>query len=79
MLVRNTTAGARFGFHYEEMAISECVEFAEVLLSEHRDLLREEDSARQFSDLLDLFVDVGWPQAIQLVTRIDEASAESAV
>jgi len=61
------------------MAISECVEFAEVLLSEHRDLLREEDSARQFSDLLDLFVDVGWPQAIQLVTRIDEASAESAV
>lgn len=73
MLVRSTTAGARFGFHYEEMAISEFVEFAEVLLSEHRDLLRDEDSARQFSDLLDLFVDVGWPQAIQLVTRIDEA------
>jgi hypothetical protein len=73
MLVRSTTAGARFRFHYEEMAISEFVEFAEVLLSEHRDLLRDENSARQFSDLLDLFVDVGWSQAIQLVTRIDEA------
>jgi hypothetical protein len=45
-----------------------------VLLSEHRDLLRDEDSERQFSDLLDLFIDLGWPQAIQLATRIDEAS-----
>lgn len=73
MLVRSTTAGARFQFHYDQIAIAEFVEFAEVVLSEHRDLLRDETSAGQFSDLLDLFVTVGWPQAVQMVTRLDEA------
>jgi hypothetical protein len=55
------------------MAIAEFVDFAEVVLSEHRYLLRDETSARQFSDLLDLFVAVGWPQAVQMVTHLDEA------
>jgi hypothetical protein len=73
MLVRSTTAGARFQFHYDQMAIAEFVDFAEVVLSEHRYLLRDETSARQFSDLLDLFVAVGWPQAVQMVTHLDEA------
>lgn len=73
LAVKAVSAGAQYGFSQDHMAISEFVEFAEVFLADHRDLLREEEIAAQFSDLLDLFVRVGWPQAVQMVMTLDEA------
>ncbi len=73
MAVETVSAGARFGFHYDQMAIDEFVEFAKVFLADNRDLLREQEAAKQFSDLLDIFARVGWPQAVQMVTTLDEA------
>ncbi len=73
MAVETVSAGARFGFHYDQMAIDEFVEFAKVFLADNRDLLREDVPAKQFSDLLDIFARVGWPQAVQMVTTLDEA------
>jgi hypothetical protein len=73
MAVTAVSAGAQYGFNQDHMAISEFVEFAEVFLADYRDFLREEEAATQFADLLDIFVRVGWPQAVQMVMTLDEA------
>ena len=52
MAVATVSAGARYGFTQDYMAISEFVGFAEVFLADHRDLLREDEAAKEFSDML---------------------------
>jgi len=42
-------------------------------LAEYRPLLREHDECRQtLLEILDIFVQVGWPQARRLAYRLEE-------
>jgi uncharacterized protein (DUF1778 family) len=55
------------------MAIGEFVKFAEKVLADHREVLRDETSAVRFAEILDVFVRAGWPAATQIVLKMDAA------
>jgi hypothetical protein len=65
--------GRTFGYQFDQMAIGEFISFADKILSEHRELLRDEVSALHFAEILDIFVSAGWPDATRLVFRMDSA------
>jgi hypothetical protein len=69
-LIRSSTADS---FQYEELAVNEVVKIVEQYLAEHRGLFRSDrDMLDTLLDVLDLFVDAGWPQALNLIYRLDE-------
>jgi len=65
--------GRTLGYQFDQMAIGEFVSFAEKILADHKELLREEVNAVYFAEILDVFVSAGWPQATQIVLRMDAA------
>jgi len=60
------------GLHFEEMAARAVVEYVEEFLAERRDLLRKKDILHALLDILDIFVEAGWPSATRLTYRLDE-------
>jgi hypothetical protein len=65
--------GFNMGYQSDQMAIGEIVQFAEVILADHKAILKEPANASNLADILDQFVEVGWPQATQLVMKLDSA------
>jgi hypothetical protein len=65
--------GRTLGYQFDQMAIGEFVTFAERMLADHRQLLREEPNAIRFAEILDVFVGAGWPDATRIVLRMDSA------
>jgi hypothetical protein len=55
------------------MAITEFVKFAEKLLADHREWLRDRTNAVRLAQILDVFVQVGWPAAMQIALKMDPA------
>jgi hypothetical protein len=64
---RRLTTGRILGYQFDAMAIGQFVLFAERLLADYKSLLREDENALSFAEILDVFVDAGWPQATQIV------------
>ncbi len=61
------------GYQYEVFAVDLIVRVVERYLAEFRDVLREKEECLQMLiNILDIFVDVGWPSARRLTYRIDE-------
>jgi hypothetical protein len=54
------------------MALEEVVKLVELILADYRDKVQDEASIKNLLELLDAFVEVGWPQALSLVWRLDE-------
>jgi len=51
----------------ESMAVNEVVTITQRYLADHRDLFREDPDLRaNLMDVLDIFVEAGWPQAVRL-------------
>lgn len=71
--VARLITGRTFGYHFDELAIGEFVKFAEKLLADHKETLRDPVNAVHFGEVLDVFVSAGWPAATQIVTRLDAA------
>lgn len=64
---------AQDGIQYESMAADVVVRIIERYLSEHGDLFRQSKEARTaLLDILDVFVDAGWPSATRLTYRLGE-------
>lgn len=72
-LVWYLITGRTFGYQFDQMAIHEFAVFAERILADYKELLREQRSAVQFAEILDVFVSAGWPEATRLVLRMDAA------
>jgi hypothetical protein len=66
-------AGASLNYHFEGMAITEIVRFAQKVLADHKDVLKQTDAALYMGEVLDIFVRAGWPDALQLTFKLDEA------
>jgi len=49
------------------------MEPAERILADHRDALQFKETATALGEILDRFVKAGWPEAVRLVFRVDEA------
>ena len=62
----------RFGYNLDSMAMSETVRLVEAILADYRERVQDELSIKDLLELLDAFVEAGWPDALNLVWRLDE-------
>ena len=70
---RVVRAGRQSGYQYESLAADLIVQLVERYLAEYRPLFREdEDCRRTLIEILDIFVQAGWPAARRLTYRLDE-------
>jgi hypothetical protein len=72
-LVWYLITGQTFGYQFDQMAIHEFALFAERILADYKELLREEANAVRFAEILDVFASAGWPEATRIVLRMDAA------
>ncbi len=72
MAVAVAVAGKEHGYHLDSLAVREVVQLAETVLVDHRDRLEAGKPLEDMLRLLDIFAEVGWPQALRLVWRLDE-------
>ena len=65
--------GFNMGYQSDPMSIGEIVKFAEIILADHKEILKEPTNAANLASILDQFVEFGWPQAMQLLMKLDSA------
>jgi hypothetical protein len=73
--IRNSANEARF--QYESLAVGDVVKFIQRALADHRDIFKtdigqESECFTALLEVLDLFVEAGWPEARQLTHRLEE-------
>jgi hypothetical protein len=61
------------GYYYDPMAVDEMTKLVERVLADHKDVLRNPEAANAIGEMLDTFVTAGWPTAMTLTFRLDEA------
>lgn len=64
--------GTGGGYNLDSMAVREVVKLVESILANHRVDVRDGESLEDLLGILDIFSDVGWPDALKLVWRLDE-------
>lgn len=65
--------GQKGGYQYESLAVDLMVKLLERYLAEYRAIFRESEECRQtLLDILDIFVQAGWPSARRLAYRLEE-------
>ena len=62
----------KFAYNLDSLAMSEAVRLVEAIVADHRDAVQDEDPAKHLLEILDAFVEAGWPEALDLVCRLDE-------
>lgn len=60
------------GYHLDSIGVKNAVALVEVLLVDHKDILKTEQGMTDMLEFLDIFADVGWDEAIRLVWRLEE-------
>ncbi|WP_421945037.1 hypothetical protein [Pedobacter sp.] len=68
--ITRMTAGTAYTF--DRSAIQEVVRFTEKLLADHKRMLTNPDAFTQIMALLTIYVDSGWPEALELIWKLDE-------
>ena len=63
--------GYSFGYQFDSMAVEEIVRLTDTVIADHKEILRIPENAANLGTILDVFVAAGWPQATQLVMRLD--------
>lgn len=60
-------------YRLDSMAVKELVQFIERVLSKHKDILKEDKGLMEMIlSILSVFADVGWPEALALVWKLDK-------
>ena len=72
MAARAARAGEGGNYNIDALAIGTVVTLVERVLADHRSEVQEPAVLGALMDLLDVFAATGWPEAIQLVWRLDE-------
>lgn len=67
-----TKYSSKAGYTLDSMSIREIVKFTETLLADHREVLLNDNSFSQLLDILDIYVNSGWVDALNLLWRLDE-------
>ena len=65
--------GSNMGYQSDEMAIAEVVRFAEIIMADHKEILKDPTNAANLAFVLDQFVEFGWSQATQILMKLDGA------
>jgi len=66
------TCSKRFNYNLDSMALGEVVKLVESILTDYREEVQDDASVKNLLGVLDAFVEVGWPEALHLVWRLDE-------
>ncbi len=66
------TAGRKFGYQYESLGVGRIVNIVGRALADHRGIFQDEKRRGQLIEMLEMFVDQGWPQARRLVYELPE-------
>lgn len=72
MITRITRFSISGGYTFDSYAMSEMVKLTEKLLADHRDLLMEEEAFENVIDMLDIYINSGWVDALDLLWKLDE-------
>ena len=72
MAARVARAGEGANYNIDSLAIREVVKLVECVLADHRSEIQHAETLQALMDLLDVFAATGWPEAIQLVWRLDD-------
>ena len=60
------------GYNLDPIAVNEVVKIVEIILADYRDQAREPENLKHLLDLLDIFAETGWSEALRVVWRLDE-------
>src|SRR5207249_10915424 len=72
MAARAARAGEGANYNIDSLAMREVVQLVERVLADHRSEMQDAEPLQALMDLLDVFAATGWPEAIQLVWRLDD-------
>jgi hypothetical protein len=62
----------RYDYNLDSMAMKEVVTLVEALIADYSEYIHDQESVRRLLNVLDAFVEAGWPDALNLVWRLDE-------
>jgi len=65
--------GARTGYLHDSLARNEAVKLVERAIAEFREGLKQPEVATAVSGMLNLFTRYGWPEAVTLTFKLDDA------
>jgi hypothetical protein len=72
-IVRLLRCAAGNGYSQEQQGMSVVVSIVERYLADYRDLLETDDDCRDgVVEILDLFIEAGWPEALRLAFRLGD-------
>lgn len=72
MVSKITKYSVQANYTFDSFAIREIVSFTEQLLADHRDLLLEEEAFANLIGILDIYINSGWVDALQLLWKLDD-------
>ena len=72
MAARAARAGESTQYNIDSLAIGTVVQLVEHILADHREEVQDGEALKALMDLLDVFAATGWPEAMQLVWRLDD-------
>jgi hypothetical protein len=65
-------ASKRFNYNLDSLAMGEIVKLVEAILADYRESVQDDTSIKNLLTVLDAFIEAGWPEALNLVWRLDE-------
>jgi hypothetical protein len=70
---RVVRSGQKGLYEYESLAVGLIVRLVELYLADHQAIFQQDEECRQtLREILDIFVQVGWPEAQRLTYRLEE-------
>lgn len=60
------------GYTFDSLSIKEIIDLTEKLLADHRDILLDKGPFQDLLSILDIYINSGWVDALQLLWRLDE-------
>ncbi|MGD8778304.1 MAG: ATP-binding protein [Ignavibacteria bacterium] len=61
-----------YNYNLDSMAVREVVKLVDKVIADYRDKFQKNENLKDLVGLLDIFADTGWPEALDLVWRLDE-------
>ena len=72
MVTSITKYARQTGYTFDSHAIQDAVSITEKILADNRSLLLEDESFNNLIDLLDIYINSGWVEALDLLWKLDE-------
>ena len=74
LAAKSICTSSQVRFNYDSLALGAVVKLIQRALADHREIFQDKDSGclKALLEVLDLFVEAGWPQARQLTYRLEE-------